>query len=279
MMYVYNIKRGKEKNDTYSEKFLEINCAGVAVGSYERFQGDCRIYRAEGRNDWQIQLVTEGVIDLFDGDIQYSLKPGDCFIIPPGFTNDYIYKINNKKRQSQGYYIHFSGTASKEIMASLGVEKTTILRNVSSDVSRLFEALFYSRRTGRKIAALGNLLRIVSALADTGNLTPSENEKIIRAEADYINKHYTEDLDFDSMAARCNLSRSRFTHVFTDIFGVPPTQYQQNLRIEQACELLRFSELTVTEISQRCGFRDPLYFSRVFRKVIGVSPTEYRGKE
>lgn len=278
-MYVYDIKRGKEKTDVYSEKFLDINCAGVAIGSYERFQGDCRIYRAEGRNDWQIQLVTEGLIDLFDGDAQYTLNPGDCFIIPPGVINDYIYRINNKKSQSRGCYVHFSGTAAKELMDCLGIQGITVLRNVSSDVPRLFEALFYSRRAGREVAALGNLLRIVSALSDKANSVPSETEKTVRFEADYINKHYTEEIDFDGMAARCNLSRSRFTHVFSGIFGVPPTQYQQNLRIEQAGELLRFSELTVAEIAQRCGFRDPLYFSRVFRKATGVSPTEYRGKE
>lgn len=275
-MYVFNKRKGDEKTDIESKNFLKINCAGVAVGSYERFHGDCRIFRPEGRNDWQIQLVTEGVIDLYDGDTHYSLKPGDCFIIPPGVTNDYIYRINGKKRQTVGYYVHFSGTAAKELMDSLGVRGIAVFRNVPGDVSRMFESLFYSRRTGRKIASLGTLLRIVSALSDEAKFLPTETEKIVRREADYINKHYTEDIDFDVMAKRCNLSRSRFTHVFSDIFGLPPTQYQQNLRIEQASELLRFSKLMVAEIAQRCGFKNQLYFSRVFKKVMGVSPTEFR---
>ena len=275
-MYVINRTKGDEKTDIESKNFLKINCAGVAVGSYERFHGDCRIFRPEGRNDWQIQLVTEGVIALYDGDVHYALKSGDCFIIPPHITNDYIYRTNGKKRLTLGYYVHFSGTAAKELMDSLGVRGVAVFRNVSSDVARLFESLFYSNRTGRRLAAIGNLLRIVSVLSDEAKFLPTETEKMVRREADYINKHYTEEIDFDAMAARCNLSRSRFTHVFSDVFGVPPTQYRQNLRIELSSELLRFSELTIAEVVQRCGFRDPLYFSRVFRKLIGVTPSEYR---
>lgn len=275
-MYFFDIKKGGEKTDRYSEKFLEINCAGVAIGSYQRFKGDCRIYRAEGRDDWQIQLVTEGVIDLYDGDTHYSLKPGDCFIIPPNVPNDYIYRTENRKRQSAGYYVHFSGTAAKEVMCRIGVDSIAVLRGVSDDITRLYESMFYTFRSGDELAALGYLLRIISALSVGNRSVLSETDKAVRSAADYINKHYTEEIDYEALAANCNLSRSRFTHIFSDVFGAPPTQYQQNMRLEQAIELLQFSKLSVSEIAHRCGFRDPLYFSRVFRKVKGVSPTEYR---
>ncbi len=221
-------------------------------------------------------MVTEGVIDLYDGDIHYSLKPGDCFIIPPDVTNDYIYRIKNRKCQSAGYYVHFSGTAAKEVMCRIGVDSIAVLRGVSDDITRLYESMFYTFRSGDELAALGYLLRIISALSVGNRSVLSETDKAVRSAADYINKHYTEEIDFEKLAANCNLSRSRFTHIFSDVFGVPPTQYQQNMRLEQACELLRFSKLSVSEIAHRCGFRDPLYFSRVFRKAKGISPTEYR---
>lgn len=275
-MYVFDIRRGKENCDKESKEFLKINIAGVAVGSQERFEGDCRIFRPEGRYDWQIQLVTEGIIDLCDGDIHYSLLPGDCFIIPPNTVNDYIYRTNNPKRQSLGYYVHFSGTAVKELMDKLNISGITVLRNVSSDVSRLFVSLFYTQRTGQNLASLGNLLKIFSTLSDKDHAPLSDTEKAVRNEANYINQHYTEEIDFEKMAHKCNLSRSRFTHVFTKMFGVPPTQYQQNLKLEQAAELLKASDLTVGEIADQCGFRDPLYFSRVFSKAFSVSPTRFK---
>ena len=275
-MYVINIKKGREKADVSSEKFLQINIAGVAIGDYKRFKGDCRIFRAEGRADWQIQLVTEGIIEVFDGDIHYILKQGDCFIIPPDVTNDYIYRSKSSKNQSVGYYVHFSGTAAKEAMDRLNISGILVLRNVSGDVSRLFELLFYTHRSGQDLAALGELLKIISALSANMHSTLSDTRKAIRIEADYINKHYTESIDFNEMAVRCNLSRSRFTHVFSDMFGEPPSQYQMRLKLEQAQELLRYSMLTVGEIASQCGFHDALYFSRVFSKTVGVSPSKFR---
>lgn len=275
-MYLYNIKRGSENCDKSSEEFLKINISGVAIGSHERFNGDCRIYRPEGRFDWQIQLVTEGVIDLYDGDIHYSLLHGDLFIIPPYAINDYIYRTNNPNRQSIGYYVHFSGTAAKELMDKLNITGITVIRKVSNDISKIFESLFFARKTNQDLAALGNLLKIVSVLSDKEHTVLNETEKLVRSKANYINQHYNEEIDFDTLAQDCNLSRSRFTHVFTKIFGVPPTQYQQNLRLEQASELLKSSDLTVSEVAYQCGFRDPLYFSRVFNKAFSVSPTQFK---
>lgn len=275
-MYFFDIKKGREKTDRYSEKFLEITCAGVAIGSYQRFKGDCRIYRAEGRDDWQIQLVTEGVIDLYDGDTHYLLKPGDCFIIPPHVTNDYIYRVKNRKGQSVGNYVHFSGTAAKEVMDRIGVDSITVLRGISENVIRIYESMLFAFRLRDELTALGYLLRFVSALSGDRRFALSDTDKAVRLAAEHINKHYTEEIDYEALAVKCNLSRSRFTHVFSNIFGVSPTQYQQNMKVEQAIELLQFSKLSVSEIAHRCGFRDPLYFSRVFRKVKGVSPTEYR---
>ena len=251
----------------------------MAIGSYQRFKGDCRIYRVEGREDWQIQVVVEGVIDVFYNGEYHTLNVGDCFIIPPMEVNDYIYRTNNSNCQSAGYYVHFSGTAAGELMDRLQVSGITVLRDVSSDAVRLFESLLYTRRKGDDIAALGNLLKIVSVLSKNNTYEPNVTEKLVRAEANFIDRNYTAEIDFDRMAARCNLSRSRFTHVFTKTFGVPPTQYQQNLKLEQAIELLRFSKLSVSEIAHRCGFRDPLYFSRVFRKTVGISPTQYKEKQ
>jgi AraC-like DNA-binding protein len=278
VVYKITIPKQKESSDVESDEFLRINVSGSAIGSYKRFGGDCRIYREEGRVDWQIQLVIEGVIDLFDGNEWHSLKEGDCFVLPPSFINDYIYRTDNTNRKTVGYYVHFCGMAVDELMTKAGLNGFRVLRSVSGEVKRSFESLIYARKTENDISALGSLIKIIAAVTSNKDSSYSNTELLVRKQASYINQNYNKEIDYNKMAAKCNLSRSWFTHVFTDIFGVPPTLYQLNLKLEQAGELLKCSNLSVNEVAMQCGFNDPLYFSRAFKKAFGISPSEYKKK-
>ena len=55
-----------------------------------------------------------------------------------------------------------------------------------------------------------------------------------------------------------------------------PIKYQNDIRLKNSCELLHSTNLTITEIAQSCGFNDPLYFSRIFKKKYNTSPTQFR---
>ncbi len=163
-------------------------------------------------------------------------------------------------------------------MTKAGLNGFRVLRSVSGDVKRLFESLIYARKTENYISALGSLLKIVATVSSSKDGGNSDTEMLVRKQAAFINRNYNKDIDYETMAAECNLSRSWFTHVFTDIFSVPPTQYQLNLKLEQAGELLKCSNLSINEVAMQCGFNDPLYFSRAFKKAFGMSPREYKKK-
>ena len=77
-------------------------------------------------------------------------------------------------------------------------------------------------------------------------------------------------------AAEIHLSVDRFSHLFTEIIGVTPKQYLITTRIEAAKELLINSDLTVLQISEAVGTSNQNYFSRIFKKHTGLSPSEYR---
>ena len=72
------------------------------------------------------------------------------------------------------------------------------------------------------------------------------------------------------------LSVSAFIKRFSDEFRMPPMRWLMNLRLHHAKALLMRSELTVGEVAQACGFRDPLYFTRQFRRQTGYPPSKYR---
>jgi len=81
------------------------------------------------------------------------------------------------------------------------------------------------------------------------------------------------------MAKYCNLSKTYFIRKFQKKYGYSPLVYFNRLKIESACQLLLVSKRSVKEIAFALGFNDPLYFSRLFQKVMGTSPSEYRSSK
>ena len=95
---------------------------------------------------------------------------------------------------------------------------------------------------------------------------------------EYLHTHYAEDLSTEKLAARAGLSISHFERRFRSAFGSSPRQYLVRVRIENAAELLRNTNQTVSEIAQSCGFYDHAHFSRSFRKIMHQAPSEYRSR-
>lgn len=105
-------------------------------------------------------------------------------------------------------------------------------------------------------------------------LKHTSKNRIIPA-IDYINNHYTEDVSAAELAELCLLSETHFYRLFKAETGQTPSDYRNSLRIQRACLLLRETDRSVSEISSELGFDSIYYFSRVFKKYIGKSPTKY----
>ena len=91
-----------------------------------------------------------------------------------------------------------------------------------------------------------------------------------------IELHLFSNLKLDQLAKLCNLSLSSFKREFKKEFNDSPTNYINQKRIEKAKELLMVTDLSISEIAYETGFQDSLYFTRLFKKKIGVPPTVYR---
>jgi AraC family transcriptional regulator len=92
----------------------------------------------------------------------------------------------------------------------------------------------------------------------------------------FLAQNLAHDVDLNAIAAHASLSPYYFTRQFTAMVGMPPYRYLIMLRIQRAAELLRASDLTVTQILHRVGFHSPSHFTTTFRRHMGVSPTAYR---
>jgi two-component system response regulator YesN len=104
----------------------------------------------------------------------------------------------------------------------------------------------------------------------------SEKESIMYEIADYIKKHYHEDLTLQDIAEHFYLSREYISRKFKQDFGENLFSYITNIRIEKACSLLRDTDLKILDIAKMVGFDNEKYFSKVFKKSRGCPPTEFR---
>ncbi len=111
-------------------------------------------------------------------------------------------------------------------------------------------------------------------------VSPSPHlQRRIREVQVFLEENLDRDVDLRTIAREASLSPYYFTRQFTAYVGVPPYRYLIGLRIERAKDLLRGSELTVTQICHRVGFNSLSHFTTTFRQHTGFSPSAYRRRK
>ncbi|WP_156199305.1 helix-turn-helix domain-containing protein [Actinotalea caeni] len=100
----------------------------------------------------------------------------------------------------------------------------------------------------------------------------------LRAARDHADRHFAEPLDLAQLAAVARLSRFHFQRLFTATYGLSPAAYLSQRRIERAQDLLRATNLTVTEVCHAVGFSSLGSFSTRFREVVGESPSAFQAR-
>jgi len=99
---------------------------------------------------------------------------------------------------------------------------------------------------------------------------------VLRDVKGYLDENFVKKIALDELAERFFINKFYLTRIFKEQYGYSVVNYVMILRIARAKQLLRFSDLTMEKIGEICGMPDANYFSRVFRKVEGTSPSEYR---
>jgi two-component system response regulator YesN len=133
-----------------------------------------------------------------------------------------------------------------------------------------FQVTSYRQLRTETISMLGKMMR--SAMTMNENVKPD----VVHQIKQYIMENSSKDISLDMIADRVNLSPYYISKLFKEQLGLNYIDYLTECRIERAKSLMCDSELSLKEITYEVGYNDPNYFSRVFRRVYGISPTEYR---
>lgn len=100
----------------------------------------------------------------------------------------------------------------------------------------------------------------------------------LRRARDHVDAHFADDLDLTTLAEVAGMSRHHFVRVFGQVYGRPPMTYLAERRVERAQDLLRWANLTVTEVCHAVGYSSLGSFSSRFREVVGETPSAFRDR-
>jgi two-component system response regulator YesN len=105
---------------------------------------------------------------------------------------------------------------------------------------------------------------------------PDSKNETFRGILLYVNEHYCEDISIQTMSRKFAVNPSYVSQLFKKQIGTTFTEYITNLRVNYACNLLKTTGLAVTDVAEKTGFSDYYYFTRVFKKTVGETPTSFR---
>lgn len=237
-------------------------------------------------NSYLFFMVMEGSGTLTYDNIDYQLQPGFCGFID--CYNQYAHQSSDDLWTLK--WAHFNGSNMKAIYQkylergglpcfdshhfSEYEEILTELFQVASSSSYIKDMQIFEKLTSLLTLLMEESWN-PSRKAGNGIQSHAKKHDLLTIK-DYLDLHFAEKIALNDLAHMFYINKFYLTRVFKEQFGVTINGYLIQLRITKAKQLLRFSDKTVDEISMECGYDDSNYFSRLFKKVEGISPSEYR---
>lgn len=239
-------------------------------------------WRPRGRLDFQLLYIASGKAHFYFGNEEHIVTAGHMVLYRPKEPQKYEYYGED---QTQVYWVHFTGGNVTNILRSYNLtdDKKVFYCGSGLEYQNLFRNMIYELQMCKENYAemLEMYLRQIFIMLQRYFISASRTdnarvvEEIDKATA-YFNEHYSEDISIDEYAENNHFSVSWFIRNFKQCTGSTPMQYILSKRIYNAEILLQNPSYNVTEISRIVGYDNPLYFSRIFKKTKGLSPSEYR---
>ena len=265
---------GVEDNSTY----LSINSVGYYSIDDLRDGDLSNTFRYLRRKDYLLCLVSGSPMLVNINNEELELVEG-AMLFSPGSRIQYSDKFRDGACTM--YWVHFTGYGVDDLLKQCRLTAPGIFETSSiNDISWIFSKMLREmnlKQIGYESVTAGLLIHLLG-LINRQNKNESIRDQRILQVLDYISNNYNRRLQVSDFAKISGLSVSRFTVLFKDNVGEYPTKHLNNLRINKACELMKFSKLSIHQIALAVGFEDVFYFSRVFKKKMGIPPSHYINK-
>lgn len=255
--------------------------------------GSCGTYRLRthnrlptwsprGRVDYQLLYVAAGKTHFFIEGEEKIVTAGHMVLFQPKEEQHYEYYGEEKP---EVYWVHFTGGDVRNILRhyEIPLDKHVFYSGTPSTYTMLFKQMIEEFQTCRvgyeemlEMCLRQLFMLIQRTRMEKPTMVSSQVQEEMNLACQYFHEHYNEPINIDEFVQSRHVSISLFMRNFKKVFNVSPKQYILNLRMNNAQTLLETTDYTVTEIAAIVGYDNPLYFSRLYHKQKGQSPSDYR---
>jgi len=210
----------------------------------------------------------KGETEYWFGDKKWLLEEGQILFVKKG-SSYYIREVT----PGYSYVINFDTCSDiRENMFRLPI---FAVQDVSSIVEKMYR-YWQKEKVYGALSCLYSLLHKANTAFDS--YLSVRDRQLLEPVEKFLSEHLTDpELTMQGLPALCNISDAYLRRIFKRRYGVSPAGYVIKERVRIACLMLVENDMmSVAEVSFSVGYKDPLYFSRIFKKQTGVSPTEYR---
>ncbi len=212
--------------------------------------------------------IINGACTVQAGGEEISLTPGALLYLPYGL----FHTMTLTTPRIEFYRVDFNVKVGDELVlfSTHPAKLCDTLHHKGHDaILALEEACAHGNNN---IVKTERLCALFSALCPTA--APVYRSKL-GAAVRYLDEHFTEPLDCRALASLCFLSTAQFYNLFRELLGMTPLEYRDTLLLRRAKALLTSDEVTVTEAASLLGFSSVAYFSRFFKKHVGLAPSAF----
>ncbi len=238
--------------------------------------------RKHGANQYIFIYCTKGKGEIKINDLKTEVHPNQFFIIPKNTNHEY--RADSKDPWSI-YWFHFKGPTAQQLYARYASKLSNNYRNIPFSVNTIkqFDKIFklFDRNYLDSHIEYANLLclNFISSFIYhdfEAEIQANHNNTLTESLKNFLIDNLEQNFSLDEIANKFNYSKSYLHTKFKENTGYSLLVFFNLKKIQKACEYLNYTDLSIKEISFKVGFDDPLYFSRIFKNIMGQSPRNYK---
>ena len=240
------------------------------------------------RNHYLFHYVLSGTGRLMANDSrgishEYQIRSGEGFMIFPRQINTYI---ADTKLPWEYVWIEFDGMRAREIIETAGLSPDHPVYHAAYKDLRenMKDEMLYiaEHHDAPPFHLMGHLYLFIDYLSRSSSSQMTTSGRVrdfyIKEALNYIEQNFPNDISIENIASFCGLNRTYFGRIFKETVGKSPQQFLLSYRMAKAAELLKLTDLSISDIGNAVGYPNQLHFSRAYKNVYGVSPREWRNK-